>query len=127
MELGQECMDLCFDGHSVLITGQAGTGKTTLLKKIVSAIKCNKTKKVQIDLCAATGISTLQFSSRAQTLHSWAGLKDGRYSFEQLVILFEAEDNYSTAKDSIINKCVALCFPFHKAPLSPDWTESCKK
>jgi len=77
MELGQECMDLCFDGHSVLITGQAGTGKTTLLKKIVSAIKCNKTKKVQIYLCAATGISTLQFSSRAQTLHSWAGIKDG--------------------------------------------------
>jgi len=50
-------MDLCLKGHNVLLCGQAGTGKTTILKKIVDKLQPTR----HIHICAATGISTLQF------------------------------------------------------------------
>ena len=51
-------MGLCLKGHNVLICGQAGTGKTTVLIKIVNKLKPTR----QINVCAATGIATLQFA-----------------------------------------------------------------
>lgn len=62
-------IDLATEGHNILITGQAGTGKTTLLKKIYSALGH---KNVQ--MCAATGIATQQFKN-ATTVHSWCGMQ----------------------------------------------------
>jgi DNA replication protein DnaC len=56
-------------GHNLIITGQAGTGKTTLLKAIFQDLCVDK----NIQICASTGIATLQFD-HAVTLHSWCGI-----------------------------------------------------
>ena len=72
MQPEEEVLWLCKNGHNVLITGQAGTGKTTLLKKVHAT--CASQGRI-VAVTASTGIATTQFHDGAMTLHSWAGLK----------------------------------------------------
>lgn len=62
-------------GHNVFITGQAGTGKSFLVKEIVKSLR-NDGKKVVI-LCAS-GIATTVYddlgATSASTVHSFYGL-----------------------------------------------------
>ncbi|KAH3882792.1 hypothetical protein DPMN_006737 [Dreissena polymorpha] len=78
----QKAFDLCLEGHNVLITGQAGTGKTFLLTRIASALKAQG-KHVQVT--CTTGIASTAFSAdlKATTIHRWTGLHDGRYAAKQ--------------------------------------------
>ena len=64
-------VDLAKNGHNIILTGQAGTGKSFLIKEIADVLKEKKT----VHICASTGIATLQFAF-AQTLHSWSGIKE---------------------------------------------------
>lgn len=63
-------------GHNVFITGQAGTGKSFLVKEIVKSLR-NDGKKVVI-LCAS-GIATTVYddlgATSASTVHSFYGLR----------------------------------------------------
>ena len=67
--------ELCRDGHNVLVTGQAGTGKTFLVSSIaeslISAGKC-------VQVTCTTGIGCMAFPAalRATTIHHWSGLDD---------------------------------------------------
>ena len=56
---------------NVLITGQAGCGKTSLLKTICTSLM--KENKI-VAMTASTGIAATQFESR-MTLHKWAGVQ----------------------------------------------------
>ncbi len=62
---------LVSQGHNVVITGQAGVGKTTLLKQLGRNLR-NSGRKVVYT--AATGIASLHFAGGV-TLHSWCGIQ----------------------------------------------------
>ena len=68
----EKVLQLCRSGHNVLITGQAGAGKTSLLKHVHAT--CVE-QGLNVAVTASTGIATTQFDNDAMTLHSWAGLK----------------------------------------------------
>ncbi|KAH3812563.1 hypothetical protein DPMN_140998 [Dreissena polymorpha] len=74
----QKAFDLCLEGHNVLVTGLAGTGKTLLLTIIARALKALG-KHVQVT--STTGIASTAFSAdlKATTIHRWSGQHDGRY------------------------------------------------
>lgn len=58
-------------GHNLFVTGQAGTGKTQVIKAMIaSAIKRGIVYKV----CAMTGCAAVLLGSGASTLHSFAGI-----------------------------------------------------
>lgn len=65
-------------GKNILITGQAGTGKTHLVKKIVSF--CNRNQK-NVAITAMTGAAACLINGK--TIHSWAclGLGDKSASY----------------------------------------------
>ena len=67
--------------HESVFTGQAGTGKTTLLKRLSAEAKSSRRNVV---IVTSTGIASLQYP-HAQTLHSWCGLGDGRFSSHSIV------------------------------------------
>jgi ATP-dependent DNA helicase PIF1 len=62
-------------GHNVLVTGSAGTGKSTLLK----AIRPMR----GLSIAASTGIAAVNVGGL--TVHSWAGLGMGDTPAEQIV------------------------------------------
>ena len=64
----QEVFDILSSGANVLLTGQAGTGKTYLLNRFIEYLK---DKKVKVGLTASTGIAATHLNG--QTIHSFAG------------------------------------------------------
>lgn len=88
------------NGHNLLITGQAGTGKTFLVRKIVEFLRYNQKKNVSI-VCS-TGIAATHYGNLgAQTLHKWSGIGDGRYLIEEIVHLVKTDEKYKVAKSNI--------------------------
>ncbi|XP_013787138.1 ATP-dependent DNA helicase PIF1-like [Limulus polyphemus] len=65
-------------GKNLFFTGSAGTGKSYLLKRIISALPPNHTVAT-----ASTGIAACQIGGI--TLHSFAGIGSGSYSLEQCI------------------------------------------
>jgi len=57
---GPEAIALCLSkyGHNFLLTGSAGTGKTTLIRQITSTVRQNGKKVV---VTATTGMSSFYF------------------------------------------------------------------
>jgi len=86
-------------GHSLLLTGQAGTGKTCACREMIKQLK-EDGKKVLV--CAATGIACMNLPD-AQTVHSVFGLRDGRFDAGQLRKLYaDAQDPYYASRRSRI-------------------------
>lgn len=59
-------------GHSLLVLGQSGTGKSALIEIIAKHLQ--KIRK-QVALTATTGIASLNIGG--QTIHRWSGIGDG--------------------------------------------------
>lgn len=71
--------------HNLIISGQAGTGKTYLVKRIVR----HWTNEKKIAIVCSTGIASTQYGDRgATTLHKWTGIEDGRHVTEELFTSF---------------------------------------
>lgn len=68
MEQGQ-ALAILLAGHSALVTGPAGTGKTHLLNNFITQAR-NRGKKVSVT--ATTGLAATHLGGT--TLHSWSGL-----------------------------------------------------
>ena len=66
--------------HNVFCTGNAGTGKTMLMKTILQDLR-SQGKRVAVT--ATTGMACNQYQGMdPMTLHSFAGIGDGRFSRE---------------------------------------------
>ena len=69
----EKTFNLTSEGYSFVITGQGGTGKTFVIRKIYDHLKNDK------NLACSTGIACTLYES-VTTLHSWSGILDGRYT-----------------------------------------------
>ena len=65
----KEALDLLMMGHSVFLTGQAGSGKTYLLTKYIEFLKSHN---VGVAVTASTGIAATHLNGI--TIHSWSGI-----------------------------------------------------
>lgn len=66
----QFAVDAFHRGENLFITGPGGTGKTRLIKHILSG-----GGGASIQVCAMTGCAAILLDCGARTLHSWSGIK----------------------------------------------------
>lgn len=72
----QTILDACLAGHNVFFTGSAGTGKSFLLRKIISALPPDVTIAT-----ASTGVAACHIGG--VTIHAFAGIGTGESSLER--------------------------------------------
>lgn len=92
-------MELVRRGRSFFITGKAGTGKTTLLKKIVAEFRANGKN---IAITAPTGVAAK--NAEGQTLHSMFGLTTAMYIPGKMRMRFRLDD----ASEKVVKKLDVL-------------------
>ncbi|KAI0062545.1 hypothetical protein BV25DRAFT_643764 [Artomyces pyxidatus] len=72
------------DGRNVFFTGSAGTGKSLLLKAIISALKKKHAKKSDIvSVTASTGMAASNIGG--MTIHSWGAIAPTVESVDKLI------------------------------------------
>lgn len=98
-------------GKNIFITGQAGTGKSFLIKKI---IKDCKTSKREYGVCALTGAAACLINGK--TIHSWSGLghgeKDAGYYVERILKKFPVKMRYWKTRVLIIDEISMMDIDF---------------
>ncbi|GBP40011.1 ATP-dependent DNA helicase PIF1 [Eumeta japonica] len=73
----QRILEACLSGKNVFFTGSAGTGKSFLLKRIITALPPDVTVAT-----ASTGVAACHIGGT--TLHAFAGIGDGSGTVEHL-------------------------------------------
>ncbi|KAK6526807.1 hypothetical protein TWF281_011965 [Arthrobotrys megalospora] len=71
------------EGKSVFFTGSAGTGKSVLLREIITGLRKKHKTYDSVAITASTGLAACNIGG--VTLHSFSGIGLGRESVEQLV------------------------------------------
>jgi GTPase SAR1 family protein len=99
-----EIMCAAKNGHNIIITGQAGTGKSCIMLKLKKELEQSKV----VFLTATTGISSSVLGEGARTVHSCFGFKDGRYSNAQLIDTIIRDDNNYEIKEKLLCAHVIL-------------------
>jgi ATP-dependent DNA helicase PIF1 len=70
----QDAMDLFIKGKNIFISGQAGTGKSFIIRKMKEHAE---KQKIKIKVTALTGCAALLLDMKATTIHSWGGIGIG--------------------------------------------------
>ena len=93
-------------GHSLAILGQAGTGKSHVMKKIITTLRLSgKT----VSVTGSTGMAASHYSQfHATTYHRWCGMRDGRYTNDELLDKINNDDDFKLVKERIINTDVLI-------------------
>ncbi|XP_069103900.1 uncharacterized protein [Argopecten irradians] len=80
------------------------TTKLYLIGCIIQELQ--KTKDVAVT--SMTGMASLQLGLGATTIHHWSGIMDCRHTHEDLMILFDTDDRFQSAKTRIIKSNVLV-------------------
>ena len=93
-------------GHNVVLTGQAGFGKTSTIQN-----SCMELDKLEIKyaLTCSTGIATCAYDERSWTLNKWCGILDWRYSNDEFIHLMNTDERYVEIKKRIFQtQCLII-------------------
>jgi len=92
-------------GRSVFITGQAGTGKSAILKEFMKSAD-----KDRVAVTSTTGVSAVAIGGR--TLHSWAGVQlaeeDAFYLYKKIRSKREKRERWLSVRTLIIDEVSML-------------------
>lgn len=98
-------------GKNLFITGQAGTGKSFLIRKI---IKDCKSSKKEFGVTALTGSAACLINGK--TIHSWSGLghgeRDARYYIDKILKKFPVKMRYWKTRVLIIDEISMMDIEF---------------
>jgi ATP-dependent exoDNAse (exonuclease V) alpha subunit len=89
----QEAYRLIASGHNVAVLGQAGTGKTCLVRETVRRLRAMGKR---VSVTASTGMAARQYDD-GTTLHHWSGIQDGRYHNVELLRRLESAENQTVS------------------------------
>ncbi len=103
----EEALDILKMGHSVFLTGAAGTGKTFVLNKYIQYLKTHSISPI---ITASTGIASTHIGG--QTIHSWSGIgileKLDKYALDKLEQNEKLYKKYENIKVLIIDEISML-------------------
>jgi ATP-dependent DNA helicase PIF1 len=91
--------------QSVFITGAAGTGKSFLLRKIISQLRLKKTAN-KVFITATTGVAALQLGGT--TLHSFAGVRDAAMALDHSQVPAKAKARIKKCETLIVDEVSML-------------------
>ena len=96
--------ELFLQGRNLFITGPGGSGKSTLIAKMVQHMKSHS---IEYSVCAMTGCAAVLLGN-ATTLHSWSGMQLARGLEEDVVRRIEgnkfAAKNYQKTQVLIVDE-----------------------
>lgn len=75
--------ELALSGKSIFFTGAAGTGKSVLLKSIITGMRAKYGSGPEVAVTATTGMAALNIGGK--TLHSWSGIGYGNKPADMIV------------------------------------------
>lgn len=105
----QEVLDMAVQGHSLMFTGGAGTGKSVLVRALVRALR-QKHGAACVGITATTGIAAVHIGG--QTVHSWTGVGMGNGQVRDLVAVVlrgkERKERWRMAKVLVIDEVSML-------------------
>ena len=80
-------MNFAMDGHNVFVGGKPGTGKTYIVKRVVSVLQQTK----QVKVTCTTGMACSLYDD-AMTLHSFGGIQNSRMNVDSIVSSIMSRD-----------------------------------
>ena len=86
-------------GHSIILTGEEGTGKTFVLDFLAKDLT---SRGLNVAVTCSTGIAATKYE-RDQTLHKWCGIGVGGIPTPELVQLICDDERYQDARKRIID------------------------
>ena len=102
-----EALDILKMGHSIFLTGAAGTGKTFVLNQYINYLKSHS---IYPAITASTGIAATHIGG--QTIHSWSGIgvyeKLDRWTLDKLEQNEKLYKRYTEVKVLIIDEISML-------------------
>lgn len=112
-EIQLEAIRQAIAGHSLFLTGAAGTGKSHTLRAIVRILKHQYPGDGEVAVCASTGIAALPLEG--VTVHSWGGLEPSaiHWPFQQIVQMIrtkQKQKRWKNVKTLIIDE-ISLISP----------------
>jgi len=106
----QAVVDCASQGCSVFFTGCAGTGKSFLLREIITRLREQCPGDDQVAVCASTGIAAVNIGGI--TVHSWAGVGFGEGTMQSLLANVQKSNkkksNWARARALVIDEISML-------------------